>query len=171
MIFLSNNSDTLVSPSSAWIRRVTSRPEQEERIGFVAKAWTLIAGAASGFLGGLCGIRGPPVILYFLHPPPPVTFNKNTQRATGAIITATNVGMRVAYYLIETLAWKKESYFARSDWLLYVCIIVSSLGGVLVGGKLFEIMKDSRNTLRMILSLFLLLCGISLLLSSVPKLI
>ena len=146
-----------------------ARQEDDETltpIGIAARFWTLLAGSTSGLLGGLCGIRGPPVILYFLHPPRNVRFDKNTQRATGAIITATDVAMRVVYYLIETFALKKEYYFRGSDWLLYVCVIVSSQGGVLTGGKLFDIMKDSRNNIRMILSIFLLLCGVSLLLSS-----
>lgn len=135
-------------------------------LGLSAQFWTLLAGAASGFLGGLCGIRGPPIILYFLHPPYPVRFDKKTQRATGASITATNVAMRIVYYLVETFAFDGESYFTSDDWVLYVMIVVCSLSGVLVGSKIFERMKDSRNNIRMILSLFLLLCGVSLLLSS-----
>lgn len=135
-------------------------------LGLSAQFWTLLAGAASGFLGGLCGIRGPPIILYFLHPPYPVRFDKKTQRATGASITATNVAMRIVYYLVETFAFDGESYFTSDDWVLYVMIVVCSLSGVLVGSKIFERMKDSRSNIRMILSLFLLLCGVSLLLSS-----
>jgi hypothetical protein len=69
--------------------------KEETKLGSSARFWTLFAGAVSGFLGGLCGIRGPPIILYFLHPPFPVSFTKNTQRATGACITFTNVAMRV----------------------------------------------------------------------------
>lgn len=138
----------------------------DEKLGFSAQFWTLFAGAASGFLGGLCGIRGPPIILYFLHPPYPVSFTKKTQRATGACITFTNVAMRLAYYLVNTLAFDGEDYFEKDDWGLYVSIIIFSLLGVLVGSKLFEYMKDSKATIRGILAMFLLLCGISLLLSS-----
>ena len=79
--------------------------EMGEKLGFLAQFWTLFAGAASGYLGGLCGIRGPPIILYFLHPPYPVSFTKNTQRATGACITFTNVAMRLAYYLVNILVF------------------------------------------------------------------
>ena len=31
--------------------------------------WTLSMGFLSGFLGGLCGIRGPPLIIFFMHSP------------------------------------------------------------------------------------------------------
>ena len=34
--------------------------------------YTVLAAALSGFLGGLRGIRGPPIILYMLHPTAPV---------------------------------------------------------------------------------------------------
>jgi hypothetical protein len=141
--------------------------EKEEVIlGFSAQFWTLFAGAISGFLGGLCGIRGPPIILYFLHPPFPVSFTKKTQRATGACITFTNVLMRVAYYLVDTLLFDGEDYFEGSDWGLYVAIVISSVLGVLVGSQLFEYMEDSKATIRGILAMLLLLCGMSLLLSS-----
>ena len=48
-------------------------------------------GFASGFFGGLCGIRGPPIIMFFLHSPYP----KAVQRANGAAITLVNVSMRI----------------------------------------------------------------------------
>jgi hypothetical protein len=140
--------------------------KEEVMLGFSAQFWTLFAGAISGFLGGLCGIRGPPIILYFLHPPFPVSFTKKTQRATGACITFTNVLMRVAYYLVDTLLFDGEDYFEGSDWGLYVAIVISSILGVLVGSQLFEHMKDSKETIRGILAMLLLLCGMSLLLSS-----
>jgi hypothetical protein len=140
--------------------------KEEVVLGLSAQFWTLFAGAISGFLGGLCGIRGPPIILYFLHPPFPVSFTKNTQRATGACITFTNVLMRVAYYLVDTLLFDGEDYFEGNDWGLYVAIVISSILGVLVGSQLFEHMKDSKATIRGILAMLLLLCGMSLLLSS-----
>ena len=135
-------------------------------LGFNAIFWTLFAGFASGFLGGLCGIRGPPIIFYFMHPPHPVSFNKNSQRATGAAITACNVAMRIVYYMVDTLAFGQDSYFDRSDIILYISIIIFSILGVMVGSHLFTLMKDSTATIRGILAIFLLLCGISLLLSA-----
>jgi hypothetical protein len=145
---------------------VVEEEKEEAELGFSAQFWTLFAGAISGFLGGLCGIRGPPIILFFLHPPFPVSFTKNTQRATGACITFTNVLMRVAYYLVDTLLFDGEDYFEGSDSGLYLAIVMSSVLGVLVGSQLFEYMADSKATIRGILAMLLLLCGISLLLSS-----
>ena len=154
----------LKGPGQGWDVETGDVSAEELPLTFMAKFWTLLAGFASGFLGGLCGIRGPPIILYFLHPPYP--FDKKTQRATGASITATNVAMRIAYYLVNTLAMDGEDFFTKSDWTLYLSVVVCSLAGVWVGSKLFEYMKDSKDTIRGILSFFLLLCGLSLLLSS-----
>lgn len=58
---------------------------------FDFKLWALSMGFASGFFGGLCGIRGPPIIMFFLHSPYP----KAVQRANGAAITLVNVSMRI----------------------------------------------------------------------------
>lgn len=128
--------------------------------------WTILAGFASGFLGGLCAIRGPPIIIYMLHPPHPVCFSdKKTQRATGAAITLTNVTMRVIYYLVNTLAFDQLSYFVLSDWPLYLSTVVLSFLGVLAGTAIFNVVKDKKDAINGILTILLVLCGISFVLS------
>lgn len=127
---------------------------------------TLLAGGASGFLGGLVAIRGPPLIFYFLHPPKPVTFNKNTQRATATVITFFNVFMRQAFYLYNTFSGSDEIGYQKEDWALYLSVIICSTAGVLVGNKVFDYLKDSKNTIRAILAVFLLLSGVGLLFSA-----
>ena len=77
----------------------------------------------------------------------------------------TNGIMRVIYYAIEAFAGK-SSYFQHDDWPLYLCVALASVGGFLVGNIAFEALKDSQNNIRMILSILLLLCGISFLFSS-----
>jgi uncharacterized membrane protein YfcA len=74
--------------------------------------------------------------------------------------------MRIAYYLVNTLAFRGDNFFEASNWSLYVSVVIFSLVGVLVGSKVFEYMKDSKAIIRGILSIFLLLCGGSLLISS-----
>lgn len=167
-----------ISISSRSLRSTTSRREHQLIIeimrepigplGSKAIFWTLLASAASGYLGGFCGIRGPPIILYFLHPPAPVSFTKDSQRATGAVITAVNVTSRFFYYIIRTFVLddKDNIHFNASDYWLYISITISSFLGVLIGSEIFNMMKDSRKTVRCILSIFLLICGISLLLAS-----
>jgi len=143
--------------------------EEKPKLSSSAVTWTLLAGAASGFLGGLCAIRGPPIILYFLRPPKSVSFTKKSQRATGACITATNVVMRVVYYAIDALmsGTDASSTFVAEDWRLYVSVSIFSILGVFAGSLIFEKMKDSKETIKLILSLLLLLSGISLIIPSV----
>jgi Predicted permeases len=141
-------------------------PSSEAPLTINAQLWTFFAGATSGYLGGLCGIPGPSLILYFLHPPAGVTFTKKSQRATGSSITAINVATRIIYYLVNTLGMKQDANFKNKDWILYVCIALTSLLGILFGSKLFDLLSDNVATIRSILTIFLVLCGVSLLFSS-----
>ena len=115
-------------------------------------------------------IRGPPLIFYFLHPPHPVSFNKNSQRATGVVIMFTNVVMRQIFYLVETFRPDSTKIgYEKDDWPLYLSVIICSVIGGLVGSKMFEYVKDSKDTIRGILAVFLVLCGVSLLFSAFRK--
>lgn len=130
---------------------------------------TIIAGGTSGFLGGMVAIPGPPLIFYFLHPPHPVTFDKNTQRATGSVVLFTNVLMRQIFYLINTFSFSGQSNkigYVKDDWLVYLWVIVWSIAGGLLGDQLFRCVKDSKDTIRGILAVFLFMCGVSLLFSA-----
>jgi serine/threonine protein kinase/serine/threonine protein phosphatase PrpC/uncharacterized membrane protein YfcA len=127
------------------------------------KLWTISMGFLSGFLGGLCGIRGPPIILYFLHPP--MKMSKAVQKGNGAVITAANVISRVVTYVIKSAVNTKNNQFTNDDWPLYIIIVVASIGGVAVGQDIFEMMKDTQATIKTILCFMLLLCGISLIIA------
>ena len=99
----------------------TQEEEEQVRIGCnKASIITLIAGGASGFLGGMVAIRGPPLIFYFLHPPHPVKFNKHSQRATGVVIMFFNVLMREIFYM-NTFTDEQDNNigFQSEDWRLY----------------------------------------------------
>lgn len=143
-------------------------PNDMENVEFgcMTRFWTLFAGGASGFLGGFCGIRGPPIILYFLYPPSGVLFNKTSQRATGACITAANVGMRIIFYAVNWRQFRKDDV----SWFLFLYVGCSYLG-VLIGAKLFDLLKDSTSVIRGILTIFLVLCGVSLMWSALQDLI
>eukprot|EP01063_Lacrimia_lanifica_P001743 TRINITY_DN108_c1_g2_i1.p1 TRINITY_DN108_c1_g2~~TRINITY_DN108_c1_g2_i1.p1 ORF type:complete len:1377 (+),score=442.89 TRINITY_DN108_c1_g2_i1:66-4133(+) len=130
-----------------------------------AKFWTLLAGGLSGFLGGFCAIRGPPIILYFLHPPAPVAFTKKSQRGTGAAITFCNVVARIVTYLVLTFAFDKDAKFKGGDWPVYLSVFFASVIGVLLGAQLFELLADAKENMRIVLAVLLLVCGVSLLLT------
>jgi hypothetical protein len=127
------------------------------------KLWTISMGFLSGFLGGLCGIRGPPIILYFLHPP--MKMSKAVQKGNGAVITAANVIARVVTYVIKSAINTKNNQFTNDDWPLYTIIVIASIGGVAVGQDIFEVMKDTQATIKTILCFMLLLCGVSLIIA------
>ncbi len=153
-----------------------TKPSQEEYddmpLTKTAIFYTILAAALSGFLGGLCGIRGPPIILYMLHPPAPVQFTKKSQLATGAAITLANVTMRIIYYLAtigDDDNHEKNATFDSDDWVLYISVFIFSIIGVLSGSEVFNHMKDARPKIRAILSIFLLMCGISLVVTAFTK--
>jgi len=171
-----NNKNISITESSPQPNNNTIPTTQEERLKIgINKATfiTLLAGGASGFLGGLVAIPGPPLLFYFLHPPHPITFNKSSQRATGVVILFCNVLMRMIFYFVNTFSLKSSASggkskmgFVKEDWRLYLSVIVCSIVGGFVGSKMFEYLKDSQDTIRGILAVFLLLCGVSLLFSA-----
>ena len=78
-----------------------------------------------------------------------------------------NVLMRMIFYLVNTFSLNPSGVvFVKEDWRLYLSVIACSIAGGLVGSKLFEYLKDSKDTIRGILAVFLLLCGVSLLFSA-----
>jgi len=127
------------------------------------KAWTLLMGFLSGFLGGLCGIRGPPIILYFLHAP--IKMTKAVQKANGAVITAANVLTRVVVYAIKSAAGGQHNQFTNDDIPLYIVVFIASVGGVAIGQDIYQSMRDSQAVVKTILCFMLLLCGVSLIIA------
>ena len=107
-----------------------------------------------------------------LHPPAPVQFTKKSQLATGAAITLANVTMRIIYYLAtigDDDNHEKNATFDSDDWVLYISVFIFSIIGVLSGSEVFNHMKDARPKIRAILSIFLLMCGISLVVTAFTK--
>jgi serine/threonine protein phosphatase PrpC len=145
-----------------------------EDLGCSTIAWTLGAGFCSGFLGGLCGIPGPPILLYFMYPPHPVSFNKHTQRACGVTISFVNVTTRMVYYVVSWASGESDELgndrSATENVVYFFSIILSSIIGVLIGEQLFKLIEDSRTLVKSILTALLLVAGVSLLISSIPNL-
>ena len=136
---------------------------------------TTIAGSLSGFLGGMIGIRTPPLMLYFMHPPSPLVFDNLCQRATGVVIMCTSTVFRQVFYLYGTFAphskdvpGYQEYYigYQKEDWKLYTCVIFFSLLGGYGGGIAFEYVRDAKETIRWIFLILLYMCGVSLFISA-----
>ena len=111
----------------------------------------------------LCSIRGPAIIIYFLHSPCLIRFQKmKVQRATCASITLNNVTMRVIYYLINTYSLNKTSFFAATYWGIYLFTAIFSIDSVLSIANLFNLINDNQIIIKGILTILLVLWCISL---------
>lgn len=136
---------------------------------------TTIAGSVSGFLGGMIGIRTPPLMLYFMHPPSPLVFDNSCQRATGVVAMCASTSFRQVYYLYGTFAphtkdlpGYQEYYigYQKEDWKLYTCVIFFSVLGAYSGGIAFEYVRDAKETIRWIFLVLLYISGVSLFISA-----
>ena len=123
----------------------------------------------------MIGIRTPPLMLYFMHPPSPLVFDNLCQRATGVVIMCTSTVFRQVFYLYGTFAPNskdlpgyQEYYigYQKEDWKLYTCVIFFSLLGGYIGGIAFEYVRDKTETIRWIFLILLYMCGVSLFISA-----
>jgi uncharacterized membrane protein YfcA len=118
--------------------------------------WGSIAGFFSGFLGGLVGIRGPPLMVFFLSFP----FPKNVVRANSMLILIVNIVIRTCYYIIEDVSGARELSWFQSDlWYLYVCVIVCGVFGVPLGQ--FVANRIDQNQFNLVIAFMLFISGLS----------
>ncbi|CAK0843771.1 unnamed protein product [Prorocentrum cordatum] len=154
----------LVSPGSKGekqdARAEDAISQQVEQMSSRLAAWVISMGFASGFLGGLCGIRGPPMVIFFLH----MVLPKAVQKANGAAITVVNVSMRILGYAVDVATGNGTAVV--EDWPLYASVVLISPVGVAIGGRLFDRTKDSQANIKTILAMLLVLCGITLLITA-----
>ena len=114
-----------------------------------AKLFAVTMSFLSGYLGGLCGIRGPPIMLFFLHAGFfDMKFTKTSQRATGSALTFCNVAVRVLFYALASADANanEDMKFVGGDYPMYISVALCSFAGVYVGQLLFKRMKDSQAT-------------------------
>lgn len=115
--------------------------------GFSANSiriWGILLGGSSGFLGGLIGMRGPPLMIFFLAFP----FPKSEARAIGTILLGLNLILRMGYYVVSDVMLSLQRYskednlggdtplrqwFYTSEWLLYAFVIVTGIVAVFLG--------------------------------------
>uniref|UniRef100_A0A7S2I3F8 Uncharacterized protein n=1 Tax=Helicotheca tamesis TaxID=374047 RepID=A0A7S2I3F8_9STRA len=132
--------------------------QEEEQLPHGKKLifWGVTLGFLSGFLGGLVGVRGPPIIIFFLF----FSYPKPMVRANGILILLTNVFIRITYYVVEDLTGALErTWFESRLWYLYLCVIFFGMAGVPVGQYAAE--KISGSQFKLVLCFMLLLSGLS----------
>ena len=138
------------------------------------RLWGISLGGSSGFLGGLIGMRGPPLMIFFLAFP----FPKSETRAVGAIMLCLNMILRIGYYIVSDVvvavsqntsdhtgshnAIDKNGghhrWFFREEWVLYAVVIVSGTVAVFVGDWVHH--KLDQHTFQRALALLLVATGI-----------
>jgi len=64
----------------------------------LSTGFMLLSGLASGFLGGIIGVRGPPLIIFFFF----FEYPKAQVKANGAVIAAVNTVIRIVTYTFKS---------------------------------------------------------------------
>ena len=91
--------------------------------------WMCIAGFLSGFLGGLIGVRGPPLIIFFFF----FEYPKLEVKANGSLVAMFNTVVRIITYLAKpptdeyTGLYGHETWFVKEDLYLYLGVAGASL--------------------------------------------
>jgi uncharacterized membrane protein YfcA len=91
----------------------------------LGRVWAAPAGLASGVLGALFGVGGPPYVVYIAGRIPDTT----AQRATISLMVALNVGLRVAAFAIAGL------FAGRDLWLAIGILFPVAWAGVWTGNR------------------------------------
>ena len=126
--------------------------------GWKLRFWdsTSILGFLSGFLGGLIGVRGPPLMVFFLV----FSYPKGAVRGNAVLILLVNVLIRITYYVVEDLSGARElPWFESSYVYLYICIIFFGMLGVPAG--IYVASKLSQEQFKLVIAFMLLLSGLS----------
>lgn len=138
---------------------VIQKPNEDENIptGKKLRIWGFVLGLLSGFLGGLMGVRGPPLMVFFLM----FAYPKNIVRANAVLILLVNVGIRIAYYVIEDLSGQRKGdpWFDSDYTVMYVCCIVFGMLGVPIGD--YVATKMNQDQFKLLVAFLLLFSGLS----------
>ena len=127
--------------------------------------WGILLGFASGFLGGLIGMRGPPLMVFFLVFP----FPKTETRAVGAIMLFLNMVLRISYYGVDDYRRRNNElegssvaavpwFLGSSAWPLYVGVVVAGILGVPIGDWIHH--RIDQTKFKIVLGLLLAASGI-----------
>jgi len=84
--------------------------------------WMGLAGLVSGFLGGLIGVRSPPLIIFFFI----YEFAPLEVKANGAVIATANTLVRIIMYVCNPPppSYPHASWFVKEDIYLYLTVSV-----------------------------------------------
>ena len=112
-------------------------------------------GIATGIMGGIASLRGPPAMIFFSY----YTFPPSMTRAIGTWMGFVNVSFRVIYYIVS------KSFGAHEFWVS-ASVVVAGIAGLVVGIVCHERIKGV-GAVKRIFSVLLLLSAASLLISAI----
>ena len=120
--------------------------------------WIILAGFASGFLGGLIGVRGPPLIIFFFL----FEYPKSQIKANGTIVAIINVVIRVVTYIVRSPpgSYPSKNWFTGEDKYLYIFVSIIGALGAPVGLWLSKHINQAR--LKMVLACILIINGVTM---------
>jgi len=142
--------------------------------------WGTVLGFFSGFLGGLIGMRGPPLMLFFLQFP----FPKADVRSVGAVMLFLNMVLRIVFYISYDLYHHQHDndndndndnannnnndndndnttplwFLWSSSWRLYIGVIVAGIIGIPIGDWIHHYIDQ--NKFQFVLAILLAASGI-----------
>eukprot|EP00873_Tetraselmis_striata_P037099 jgi/Tetstr1/457363/TSEL_043966.t1 len=126
------------------------------RLGWKGWGRVLAAGAASGLLGGLIGMWGPPIIMLLANDP---SMTPRQVRATAVCIGAVCCVIRIA-------ALAAHPSPAAAVWPLFVAVAAAAVAGAALGLRCHDALAARRQLFRAALLVLILLCGACLLAST-----
>ena len=120
--------------------------------------WIILAGFASGFLGGLIGVCGPPLIIFFFF----FEYPKSQIKANGTIVAIINVVIRVVTYIVRLPpgSYPSKNWFTGEDKYLYIFVSIIGALGAPVGLWLSKHINQAR--LKMVLACILIINGVTM---------
>lgn len=139
---------------------IVEKNEEDEEViiptGLRLRIWGFGLGFLSGFLGGLMGVRGPPLMVFFLM----FSYPKNIVRANAVLILTVNVSIRIIYYIVEDLAGSRTVPWFHSEYvILYICVVCFGMLGVPIGS--FVASKMNQKQFKLVVATMLLFSGLT----------
>ena len=127
------------------------------------RLWTVVAGFCSGFLSGLIGVGGPPLMIFFLLYPHPIP----VIRANSCVIATISNIVKTVIYIVST---PPESYFAdtwyvESEIKVYISVLILGLAAVPCGLAMSKYLNS--GIYKIILAILLIISGITMIVTSV----
>ena len=146
--------NTVENEELSWLQKVRAvfHPLRGAIIGMIVFAFL------SGFTGGLIGVRGPPLIIFFFI----WEYAKPEVRANGTVIATVNTMVRIITYMVKGTPdeYPYDAWFVMEDLYLYLAVAVTSLIAAPIG--IYFTRYLNRSGYKIALTMLLIINGITM---------